>query len=132
MSLYKKSDATTRFNIVTELIGINDQRVCPFLVKVLNDKSALVRHEAAFGLGQIGNITHCDILRKVLINDNNELVRHESACALGYLADSKSARYDINKIAVRKNIHALKRILKDKSEIVSESARFAINKISSK
>ncbi len=119
MNLYKISDPATRFNIVTELIGIGDKQICPLLIDALNnDPSALVRHEAAFGLGRIGKLAHCDALRKAVISDTSELVRHEFASSLGDIADHKS-------------LPTLKRALKDKSEVVVESALYAINKISS-
>ena len=50
-----------------------------------NDKDALVRHEAAFALGQLGETEALVTLSQSLDSDPSLFVRHEAAIAVGVI-----------------------------------------------
>jgi hypothetical protein len=77
------------------------------------DKSLLVRHEAAFALGCIGNRTDIPRIVRALHNDDDSLVRHEAAMALGACG-------------MKQDIPALKKGIRDPDPMVGESCRAAI------
>ena len=61
------------------------------VAKVLkNDPNELVRHEAAFSLGQMGHQSGIKPLEDATKNDPSMFVRHEAAIALGVIG-SKDA-----------------------------------------
>jgi len=61
---------------------------------LLRDPSPLIRHEAAFTLGQLGRRSAVPALAKAMLSDSSKLVRHESAVALGSLG-AHSARAEL-------------------------------------
>jgi deoxyhypusine monooxygenase len=77
------------------------------------DTNALVRHEAAFSLGQLGFTSGIQALSDAVENDPSFFVRHEAAVALGVIG-SEDAR------------GTLERALADESEEVRESAEVAL------
>jgi deoxyhypusine monooxygenase len=80
---------------------------------LLNDEDHLVRHEAAFSLGQLGYASGIKALSKAVLSDPSFFVRHEAAIALGVIASEASR--DI-----------LKKALKDERQEVQESAMVAL------
>src|SRR3989442_15970087 len=67
---------------------MSDERAVPALWETLKaDPSPLVRHEAAFSLGQLEFKSAVPALLEALGNDESVLVRHESAVALGSIGD---------------------------------------------
>uniref|UniRef100_A0ACD5YVI6 Uncharacterized protein n=1 Tax=Avena sativa TaxID=4498 RepID=A0ACD5YVI6_AVESA len=85
------------------------------IVEALGVKSALLRHEVAYVLGQLQNKVASDALSGVLKNvDEHPMVRHEAAEALGSIADQES-------------IALLEEFSKDPEPIVSQSCEVALS-----
>jgi HEAT repeat protein len=80
---------------------------------LLHDTDPLVRHEAAFSLGQIGLSTGNWALQRALASDDEAIVRHEAAAALGSIGNASSEE-------------SLRLALEDKDEIVRNSARASL------
>jgi deoxyhypusine monooxygenase len=78
-----------------------------------SDINPLVRHEAAFSLGQLGFTAGIQALADAVRSDPSLFVRHEAAIALGVIG-SESARKTLNEA------------LDDESEEVRESALVAL------
>lgn len=115
--IYERAGEVTRYKILTEMIDMECKEGIPLYLNILEkDKSALVRHEAAFGIGIIGNKSHCDALINSLVKDRSPMVRHEAAIALA-------------EIGGEEHLKILLEATKDKSLEVSSSARFAIQNI---
>lgn len=84
------------------------------LTRVLEqDTDALVRHEAAFSLGQIGFPSAINALSRAVKSDPSFFVRHEAAIALGVIGSEKARE-------------VLVMALGDESEEVRESALIAL------
>ena len=77
------------------------------------DDDALVRHEAAFSLGQLGFTSGLKALSDATLKDPSFFVRHEAAVALGVIGSEKARR-------------TLKDALKDKNKAVRDSAVVAL------
>ncbi|KAF7092158.1 hypothetical protein CFC21_094664 [Triticum aestivum] len=85
------------------------------VIEALGVKSALLRHEVAYVLGQLQNKAASDALSGVLKNVNEHpMVRHEAAEALGSIADQES-------------IALLEEFSKDPEPIVSQSCEVALS-----
>uniref|UniRef100_A0A0D9Y1N6 Deoxyhypusine hydroxylase n=1 Tax=Leersia perrieri TaxID=77586 RepID=A0A0D9Y1N6_9ORYZ len=85
------------------------------IIAALGVKSALLRHEVAYVLGQLQNKAASDALSTVLKNvDEHPMVRHEAAEALGSIADQES-------------IALLEEFTKDPEPIVSQSCEVALS-----
>src|SRR3990172_8205804 len=80
------------------------------------EQNELVRHEAAFSLGQMGYSSGIKPLEDATKNDPSMFVRHEAAIALGVIG-SKDA------------IPTLEEALKDPDKPVVESAVVALSNI---
>src|SRR6185437_8481840 len=83
---------------------------------LLNDVDHLVRHEAAFSLGQMGYISGINVLSKAVLSDPSFFVRHEAAIALGVIGSEES-----------KNV--LEKALNDEFQEVQQSALVALANI---
>lgn len=81
---------------------------------LLEDKSALLRHEAAYVLGQVQSPLSVPMLEDALGSDENPMVRHEAAEALGNIRDDRV-------------LQILKRGLDDVAEEVRESCVVALD-----
>ncbi|XP_077240280.1 ARM repeat superfamily protein [Tasmannia lanceolata] len=85
------------------------------VIASLDAKSALLRHEVAYVLGQLQNKAASAALSEVLRNVNEHpMVRHEAAEALGSIADKES-------------IELLEEFAKDPEPIVSQSCEVALS-----
>ncbi|KAJ0699089.1 putative deoxyhypusine monooxygenase [Helianthus annuus] len=85
------------------------------IIESLNAKSALLRHEVAYVLGQLQNKAASDALSRVLQDVNEHpMVRHEAAEALGSIADDQC-------------ISLLEEFSKDPEPIVSQSCEVALS-----
>ncbi|KAL7200863.1 hypothetical protein ACSBR1_032731 [Camellia fascicularis] len=84
------------------------------IIDSLGAKSALLRHEVAYVLGQLQNKTASDALSRI-IRDINEhpMVRHEAAEALGSIADDQC-------------VALLEEFAKDPEPLVSQSCEVAL------
>nr|DAD19835.1 TPA_asm: hypothetical protein HUJ06_021298 [Nelumbo nucifera] len=85
------------------------------IIDSLGAKSALLRHEVAYVLGQLQDKAASAALSEVLRNINEHpMVRHEAAEALGSIADSQS-------------VSLLEEFAKDPEPIVSQSCEVALS-----
>eukprot|EP00871_Galdieria_phlegrea_P004131 jgi/Galph1/4719/GphlegSOOS_G3376.1 len=86
-----------------------------FLCRGFRDDSALLKHEIAFVLGQLGSPQAVNVLKK-LVEDKNEhyMVRHEAAEALG-------------SIAIENVRDFLSQYLCDDNDVVRESCEVALD-----
>ena len=112
--LLKHEDSVIRTRIICILADISGVDAVDSISRVLeNDKNALVRHEAAFSLGQLGYTAATAALSNAVKSDPSYFVRHEAAIALGVIG-SEDARETLNEA------------LNDESEEVRESAIIAL------
>ncbi|KAI7905499.1 armadillo-type protein [Cokeromyces recurvatus] len=75
-----------RFRTLFTLKNIADDKAVDIMAKTFNDKSALLKHEVAYCIGQTGNPHANKILEEVLADPNQHvMVRHEAAEAMGAL-----------------------------------------------
>lgn len=121
ISLRKKFfsfDEANRFEIVNSLAtrACNDTARLLLMNVLRRDPSPLVRHEAAFALGCMGDSNSVRLLKQVLAGDASSLVRHEAAMAL-------------SEIGTPADLSALEAGLTDSSREVSISCRVAISRI---
>lgn len=78
-----------RFRALFTLRGIRTDQAVGEISKCFTDKSALLKHECAYCLGQMQSTSAIPVLRSVLEDVNQEaMVRHEAAEALGAIGDS--------------------------------------------
>ncbi|XP_078427627.1 ARM repeat superfamily protein [Wolffia australiana] len=85
------------------------------IISSLRAKSALLRHEVAYVLGQLQDKEAISALSKVLEDaDEHPMVRHEAAEALGSIADGAS-------------VDLLKRFALDPEPLVAQSCEVALN-----
>ena len=99
------------------LVDFGGEDKVKYIAKVLkNDDNELVRHEAAFALGQMSYSSAIPPLTDATLNDPSMFVRHEAAIALGVVGN-KEAR------------QALEKALDDPDEPVVESAVVALSNI---
>lgn len=107
-------DSAIRTRVICILADISGVDAVESISRVLeSDKNALVRHEAAFSLGQLGYTAATAALSNAVKSDPSDFVRHEAAIALGVIG-SEDARETLNEA------------LKDESEEVRESAIIAL------
>lgn len=112
--LLSHEDSVIRTRVICILADISGVDAIESISRVLeSDKNALVRHEAAFSLGQLGYPAATAALSNAVKSDPSYFVRHEAAVALGVIG-SEDARETLNEA------------LKDESEEVRESAIIAL------
>jgi deoxyhypusine monooxygenase len=112
--LLKHNDSIVRTRAVCILADIAGGDAIDAISRVLkSDINPLVRHEAAFSLGQLGFTAGIQALADAVRSDPSLFVRHEAAIALGVIG-SESARKTLNEA------------LDDESEEVRESALVAL------
>ena len=116
--LFFSFDESTRFSVANSLAAVQNNASRILLTSVLQkDPSPLVRHEAAFAIGCVGDEGCLPVLSGALTGDKSFLVRHEVAMALSELGG-------------KNEIKVLKRGLRDRSREVVISCRVAIQRIS--
>jgi len=126
---YEKKDSAYFVNLLTHpdyvirtratciLVDFGGEDKVPYVSKVLkNDENELVRHEAAFSLGQMCMSSCIPALADATLNDPSMFVRHEAAIALGVIG-SKEAKA------------VLEKALQDPDRPVVESAIVALSNI---
>ena len=112
--LLTHQDNVVRTRAVCILAGIAGENAIEPIGKVLKfDNNALVRHEAAFSLGQLGYTSCVVVLADSVRSDPSFFVRHEAAVALGVIG-SEEARKTLNDA------------LNDENEEVRQSAEIAL------
>jgi len=117
VKLLDHEDYVIRTRATCILVDFGGEDKVPYVAKVLqNDPNELVRHEAAFSLGQMGYRSAIKHLEDATKNDPSMFVRHEAAIALGVVG-AKEAK------------QTLEDALKDPSVPVIESAVVALSNI---
>jgi len=117
VNLLTHSDYVIRTRATCILVDFGGEDKVPYVAKVLkNDENELVRHEAAFSLGQMCMSSCIPPLADATLNDPSMFVRHEAAIALGVIG-SKEAKT------------VLEKALKDPDKPVVESAIVALSNI---
>ena len=117
VKLIVHDDFVIRTRATCILVDLGGEDKVQYVAKVLkNDPNELVRHEAAFSLGQMGYSSGIKPLEDATKNDPSMFVRHEAAIALGVIG-SKEA------------FPTLEEALKDPDKPVVESAVVALSNI---
>lgn len=117
VSLLNHPDFVVRTRATCILVDFGGEDKIPHIAKVLkDDENELVRHEAAFSLGQMSYSSAIPPLADATLHDSSMFVRHEAAIALGVVG-SKEAK------------NALKKALDDPEKPVVESAVVALSNI---
>ena len=117
LHLLDHKDFVIRTRAICILVDLGGEEMVPHIAGVLkNDSNELVRHEAAFSLGQMCYRSGIKPLEDAVRNDPSFFVRHEAAIALGVIG-SQEAR------------ETLQRALADSSEPVRESAVVALSNL---
>ena len=117
VQLLGHTDFVIRCRAVCILVDMGGEDVVPHIAKVLkNDPNELVRHEAAFSLGQMCLRSGIKPLEDATRHDPSLFVRHEAAVALGVIG-SQEAR------------ETLQTALQDSSEQVRDSAVVALSNL---
>lgn len=115
--LLDHKDFVIRCRAVCILVDMGGEDVVPHVASVLkNDNNELVRHEAAFSLGQMCLRSGIPPLEDATKNDPSLFVRHEAAVALGVIG-SQDAKATLQKA------------LDDPSEQVRDSAVVALSNL---
>lgn len=115
--LLDHKDFVIRCRAVCILVDMGGEDVIPHVASVLkNDDNELVRHEAAFSLGQMCLRSGIPPLEDATKNDPSLFVRHEAAVALGVIG-SQDAKATLQKA------------LEDPSEQVRDSAVVALSNL---
>ena len=115
--LLDHKDFVIRCRAVCILVDMGGEDVVPHVARILkNDDNELVRHEAAFSLGQMCLRSGVPPLEDATKNDPSLFVRHEAAVALGVIG-SQDAKATLQKA------------LDDPSEQVRDSAVVALSNL---
>jgi deoxyhypusine monooxygenase len=117
VKLLTHDDYVIRTRATCILVDFGGEDKIPHISKVLkNDPNELVRHEAAFSLGQMGYASGIKALEDATKNDSSMFVRHEAAIALGVLGTQEAKA-------------TLEKTLNDPEEPVRESAVVALSNL---
>ena len=117
VNLLTHDDYVVRTRATCILVDFGGEDKVAYISKVLkDDPNELVRHEAAFSLGQMGYASGISALEDATKNDSSMFVRHEAAIALGVIG-SKDATTTLQKA------------LNDPDKPVVESAVVALSNI---
>ena len=107
-----------RFRALFTLRNITGETSIKEISRCFNDPSALLKHECAYCLGQIQDISATPILINVLEDLNQQpIVRHEAAEALGTIV--RSPAYD-------SVVPVLQKYTSDDSSLVSDTCHIAL------
>ncbi len=117
VSLLEHPDYVIRTRATCILVDFGGEDKVPYIAKVLkNDENELVRHEAAFSLGQMCYSSGIPSLTDATLNDSSIFVRHEAAIALGVVGSNDAKE-------------TLEKALNDPDKSVVESAIVALSNI---
>ncbi len=117
VNLLNHSDYVVRTRATCILVDFGGEDKIPYIAQVLkHDENELVRHEAAFSLGQMCYSGSIPPLSDATLNDPSMFVRHEAAIALGVVG-SREAK------------DTLEKALGDSDAPVVESAVVALSNI---
>jgi deoxyhypusine monooxygenase len=91
VSLLDHPDYVVRTRATCILVDFGGEDKIPYIAKVLkDDENELVRHEAAFSLGQMSYSSAIPPLADATLNDPSMFVRHEAAIALGVVGNKEA------------------------------------------
>lgn len=117
VKLLDHPDYVVRTRATCILVDFGGEDKVPHIAKVLkNDDNELVRHEAAFSLGQMCYSSSVQPLTDATLNDPSMFVRHEAAIALGVVGNGDAKL-------------VLEKALNDPDRPVVESAIVALSNI---
>jgi HEAT repeat protein len=117
VGLLNDKDFVIRCRAVCILVDMGGEDVVPHVASILkNDPNELVRHEAAFSLGQMCLRSGIKPLEDATKNDPSLFVRHEAAVALGVIGSQDAWE-------------TLQKALDDPSEQVRDSAVVALSNL---
>ena len=117
VSLLNHPDYVIRTRATCILVDFGGEDKIPYIAQVLkNDDNELVRHEAAFSLGQMSYSSAIPPLIDSTLNDSSMFVRHEAAIALGVVGNKEAKE-------------TLQKALNDPAKPVVESAVVALSNI---
>jgi len=117
VNLLDYTDFVIRCRAVCILVDMGGEDVVSHIAKVLkNDPNELVRHEAAFSLGQMCLRSGIKPLEDATRHDPSLFVRHEAAVALGVIGSQEAKE-------------TLQTALQDSSEQVRDSAVVALSNL---
>lgn len=117
VKLLKHPDYVVRTRATCILVDFGGEDKVGHIAGVLkNDDNALVRHEAAFSLGQMCYSQGIEPLADATLNDSSMFVRHEAAIALGVIGSPQAKE-------------TLQQALHDPDRAVYESAVVALANI---
>ena len=106
-----------RFRALFTLRNIGGEIAIEAITKCFADSSALLKHELAYCLGQMGDTAAVPILIGILKDTKQEpMVRHEAGEALGAIGDLSA-------------LNTLREFISDPVTEVSETCQIAINRI---
>ncbi len=106
-----------RFRALFTLRGLGGQEAVDEIAKCFQDPSALLKHEAAYCLGQMGHEGASKVLRDILDNESEEtIVRHEAGEALGALGSQE-------------DLPLLRRRMQDPVKEVADTCALAVGRI---
>ncbi|KJA23991.1 hypothetical protein HYPSUDRAFT_136711 [Hypholoma sublateritium FD-334 SS-4] len=107
----------TRFRALFTLKALKSEDAVEIIARGLSDESALLKHELAYCLGQIGKTSALPALETVLRDTSEDpMVRHEAAEAMGAISHPSS-------------LTILKEYLGDPERSVRETCEIAVSKI---
>lgn len=117
VKLLDHPDYVIRTRATCILVDFGGEDKVQYIAKVLkNDENELVRHEAAFSLGQMCYSSGVEPLVDATLNDSSMFVRHEAAIALGVVGSPKAKE-------------SLQKALNDPDKPVVESAVVALSNL---
>jgi len=117
VKLLDHDDFVIRCRVTSILVDIGGGDKVQYIAKVLKDDiNELVRHEAAFSLGQMCYSSGIVPLENATKNDPSMFVRHEATIALGVIGSKKSRE-------------TLENALNDPDEPVRDSAVVALSNL---
>jgi len=106
-----------RFRALFTLRHLGGQKSIDWIAKNFDDPSALLKHELAYCLGQMGDSYAAPVLRGVLEDGKQEpMVRHEAGEALGAIGQ-------------KDDVSLLEKYTKDQFPEVAETCQLAIHRI---
>ena len=113
-----KTPMKARFRALFTLRNLGGPDALKAMEKVLqNDQSALLKHEVAYCLGQMGDKAAVSMLKAILEDTTKEdIVRHEAGEALGAIGDPEYLPF-------------LEKFLDDPSKEVADTCVLAVKKI---
>jgi deoxyhypusine monooxygenase len=106
-----------RFRALFTLRALGTNQAVDIIAACFSDPSALLKHECAYVLGQIGNRHACSVLEGILRDESQDpMVRHEAGEALGAIGDPSS-------------MDILLKFSNDSNRVISETCQLSIERI---